>query len=152
MPMKNPPHPGHSIKDACLEPLHLSVTDAAKILGVARHTLSRVINGQAIYRRKWQFVWKRPDGPMPIIGCACKPLSILRRRGSMKARSRSNAMIPKNFPCDEQSCEPTSVQNCNFNCTHMLRMPLSVKSRFRKWDGKPACGPGEPTTSLSGIE
>jgi antitoxin HigA-1 len=47
MPMKNPPHPGHSIKDACLEPLGLSVTDGAKVLGVARHTLSRVINGQA---------------------------------------------------------------------------------------------------------
>jgi addiction module HigA family antidote len=47
MPMKNPPHPGHSIKDACLEPLGLSVTDGAKVLGVARHTLSRVINGQS---------------------------------------------------------------------------------------------------------
>lgn len=47
MPMKNPPHPGHSIKDACLEPLKLTVTDAARVLGVARHTLSRVLNGQA---------------------------------------------------------------------------------------------------------
>ena len=47
MPMKNPPHPGHSIKDACLDPLGLSVTEAAKVLGVARHTLSRVVNGQA---------------------------------------------------------------------------------------------------------
>ncbi len=47
MPMKDPPHPGHSIKDACLEPVGLSVTEGAKILGVARHTLSRVINGQA---------------------------------------------------------------------------------------------------------
>ena len=47
MPMKNPPHPGHSIKDACLDPLHMSVTDGARVLGVARHTLSRVINGQA---------------------------------------------------------------------------------------------------------
>ena len=47
MPMKNPPHPGHSIKDACLAPLGLSVTEGAKVLGVARHTLSRVINGQA---------------------------------------------------------------------------------------------------------
>jgi len=45
--MKNPPHPGFSIKDACLDPLDLSVTEAAKVLGVARHTLSRVINGQA---------------------------------------------------------------------------------------------------------
>ena len=47
MPMKNPPHPGHSIKDACLDALNLSVTEGAKVLGVARHTLSRVINGQA---------------------------------------------------------------------------------------------------------
>ena len=47
MPMKNPPHPGRSIKDACLDPLRLSVTEGARVLGVARHTLSRVINGQA---------------------------------------------------------------------------------------------------------
>ncbi len=47
MPMKNPPHPGRSIKDACLEPLQLSVTEGAKVLDVTRHTLSRVINGQS---------------------------------------------------------------------------------------------------------
>jgi antitoxin HigA-1 len=47
MPMKNPPHPGRSIKNACLIPLGLSVTDVAAALGVARHTLSRVLNGQA---------------------------------------------------------------------------------------------------------
>lgn len=47
MPMKKPPHPGHSIKDACLDPVNLSVTEGAKVLGVARHTLSRVINGHA---------------------------------------------------------------------------------------------------------
>ena len=47
MPMKNPPHPGHSIKDACLDPLGLSVTEGARVLGIARHTLSRVLNGRA---------------------------------------------------------------------------------------------------------
>ena len=47
MPMKNPPHPGRSIKIDCLEPLGLTVTEGAKVLGVARSTLSRVINGQA---------------------------------------------------------------------------------------------------------
>ena len=47
MAMKNPPHPGRSIKDACLDPLELSVTEGAERLGVARHTLSRVINGHA---------------------------------------------------------------------------------------------------------
>ena len=47
MPMKNPPHPGRSIKDGCLDPLNLSVSEGAKRLGVARHTLSRVINGHS---------------------------------------------------------------------------------------------------------
>ncbi len=47
MAMKNPPHPGRSIRENCLEPLGLSVTETAKVLGVARHTLSRVLNGHA---------------------------------------------------------------------------------------------------------
>ena len=47
MAMKNPPHPGRTIKNTCLEPLDLSVTAAAAHLGVARHTLSRLLNGQA---------------------------------------------------------------------------------------------------------
>lgn len=47
MPMKDPPHPGETIKDACLDPLGLSVTAGATVLGVSRPTLSRVINGQA---------------------------------------------------------------------------------------------------------
>ena len=47
MAMKNPPHPGRSIRDNCLDPLGLSVTEAARVLGVARHTLSRVLNGHA---------------------------------------------------------------------------------------------------------
>ena len=47
MTMKNPPHPGLSIKKNCLEPLGVNVSEAAKILGVARHTLSRVLHGHA---------------------------------------------------------------------------------------------------------
>ena len=47
MAMKNPPHPGLSIEKNCLEPLDLNITEAAKVLGVARHTLSRVLNGHA---------------------------------------------------------------------------------------------------------
>ena len=47
MSMKNPPHPGRSIKENCLAPLGLSITKAANVLGAARHTLSRVLNGHA---------------------------------------------------------------------------------------------------------
>ena len=47
MPMNNPPHPGLSVRVDCLEPLGLSVTEAAKVLGVSRAALSRLINGKA---------------------------------------------------------------------------------------------------------
>jgi addiction module HigA family antidote len=45
--MHNPPHPGEIIRDQCLEPLGLSVTDAAKGLGVTRTALSELLNGHA---------------------------------------------------------------------------------------------------------
>jgi addiction module HigA family antidote len=47
MRMHNPPHPGEVIKSLCLEPLGLSVTEAAKALGVSRKTLSAILNGRA---------------------------------------------------------------------------------------------------------
>jgi len=46
MPMKDPVHPGEIIKYDCLEPLSLGMAQAAKILGVTRQTLSRVVNAQ----------------------------------------------------------------------------------------------------------
>lgn len=47
MPMKNPPHPGLSVRADCLEPLSLTVTQAAKALGVSRQALNNLIHGQA---------------------------------------------------------------------------------------------------------
>ena len=47
MPMANPCHPGEIVKYECLEPLGLTVTKAAKGLGVTRQALSDVINGRA---------------------------------------------------------------------------------------------------------
>ena len=47
MRMHNPPHPGEVLKELCLEPLGLSVTEAAEALGVSRKTLSSILNGRA---------------------------------------------------------------------------------------------------------
>ena len=47
--MNNPPHPGQILKGLYLEPLELTITDAAKGLGITRKTLSQLVNGhQAI--------------------------------------------------------------------------------------------------------
>ena len=47
MPMKNPAHAGRIVRSACLEPLGLSVTDGAKVLGVTRQTLTKIITGKS---------------------------------------------------------------------------------------------------------
>jgi antitoxin HigA-1 len=47
MKMHNPPHPGEVLKTLCLEPLNLTVTDAARSLGVSRKTLSGILNGRS---------------------------------------------------------------------------------------------------------
>ena len=46
MPMHDPPHPGAFIRRQCLEPLGLTVTEAAKGLAVSRNTLSLLLNGR----------------------------------------------------------------------------------------------------------
>ena len=47
MPMKNPPHPGLSVRNDCLEPLGLSVSEAARLLGISRKKLSDFVNCRA---------------------------------------------------------------------------------------------------------
>ena len=46
-PMNNPPHPGMVVRVSCLEPLGLSVTAGARVLGVSRQALSNLVNGRA---------------------------------------------------------------------------------------------------------
>ncbi|HZK80857.1 MAG TPA: HigA family addiction module antitoxin [Humisphaera sp.] len=47
MHMYDPPHPGEIIRELCLEPLHLSVTAAAKALCITRKSLSQLLNGRS---------------------------------------------------------------------------------------------------------
>jgi addiction module HigA family antidote len=78
MLMKNPPYPGRSIKDVCLDPFGLIVRKGARVLGVARHTLSRLINAPA---------WIFPDMAIrfeKMFGYACRRLMNLHRQGVTK--------------------------------------------------------------------
>src|SRR5690242_19753609 len=47
MRMKNPPHPGLSVRYDCLEPLGLSVAEGAKVLGVTRQAMNNLVSGKA---------------------------------------------------------------------------------------------------------
>ncbi len=46
MKMKNPPHPGSIVLHDCIDPLGLSITDAAAALGVSRNSLSELVNAR----------------------------------------------------------------------------------------------------------
>jgi antitoxin HigA-1 len=47
MMMKNPLHPGLSVRHGCIEALDLTITGAAKILRVTRQTLNNLVNGKS---------------------------------------------------------------------------------------------------------
>jgi addiction module HigA family antidote len=47
MTMKNPPHPGLSVRHDCIEHLDLTITEAANILGVTRQALNNLVNGKS---------------------------------------------------------------------------------------------------------
>ena len=47
MKIHKPPHPGEVLRELCLKPLDLTVTQAAAALGVSRKTFSSILNGRA---------------------------------------------------------------------------------------------------------
>ena len=61
--MKTPTHPGVIIRDEVLEPLRLSVTQAATVLGVARPTLSNVLNANAALSPEMAIRIEKAFGP-----------------------------------------------------------------------------------------
>ncbi len=71
MPMKNPPHPGKHVRMNCLEPLNLTVTRAAKALGVTRQTLNNLVNEKSAISpemalRLEKMGWGMADGWMRL--------------------------------------------------------------------------------------
>lgn len=128
MPMKNPPHPGHSIKDACLEPLGLSVTKGAKVLGVARHTLSGVINGQAAISpemaiRLEKAGWSTADHWLGLQSA----FDLAQARRPTRMRSRSRGTSPQK--CTGEASRPRPFKACvcaGWRLTHEASTACSV--------------------------
>ena len=55
MPMHSPPHPGDFIKTEIIEPLQLTISAAAKVLGVSRPALSMLLNGRSTCLATWRY-------------------------------------------------------------------------------------------------
>ena len=67
--MKNPPHPGFSVRVDCLKPHGLSVTEGAKILGVSRSALSNLVNENADLSWEMAIRLAKAFGATPEDGC-----------------------------------------------------------------------------------
>ena len=67
MPMKNPVHPGRIVREDCLEPLGLSVTEAAKVLGVTRQALNNVVNEKSAISPEMAIRLSKAFGSTPEI-------------------------------------------------------------------------------------
>ena len=71
MTMKNPPHPGLSVRHDCIEPLGLTITEAAEALGVTRQTLNNLVNGKSGISADMAIRLDKAFGPFS--GCSRKP-------------------------------------------------------------------------------
>ena len=65
MAMKNPVHPGAIVREDCLKPLGLSVTEGAKRLGVGRQTLSNLVNEKAAVSIEMAYRLSKAFGSTP---------------------------------------------------------------------------------------
>ena len=92
MRMHNPPHPGEVLRELCIEPLGLSVTDAAKALGVARKTLSAILNGHWHQSRNGH---SSRQSFRHFAGELAEPAGSLRSLGSGAAHQET----PRQEPC-----------------------------------------------------
>jgi addiction module HigA family antidote len=70
MPMKNPAHPGELIRDN-IDDLGLSVSEAAKGLGVTRQQLHNVISGRSAITPEMAVRLEKQLVAPPTLGCAC---------------------------------------------------------------------------------
>ena len=88
MAMVDPPHPGGVVKRECLEPLGLSVTKAARGLGVSRQALSELVNEKSGVSVEMAIRLSKAFGSSPETCWGCRRLLTCGRRGSGPANSR----------------------------------------------------------------
>ena len=79
MPRKNPEHPGRIVRHDCIEPLGLSVTEGAKVLGVTRQALNHVVNGKSGISPEMAIRLAKAFGSTAEPGCECSLLMTWQR-------------------------------------------------------------------------
>jgi len=95
--MKNPPYPGRIVRRDCLEPLGLSVTAGAKVLGVTRQTLNNVINGKSGISPEMAIRLTKAFGSTEETWFGCSLRGTWRPPARTKAGSRFGGSVLRNW-------------------------------------------------------
>src|SRR5436190_21903623 len=91
MAMKNHPHPGRIVRQDFLEPLGLTVTEAARVLGVARQTINNLVNEKAGISAEWPCACQRRSDLEPRCGFASRPITTYPSCGKSRLESRATS-------------------------------------------------------------
>lgn len=105
MPMKNPLHPGRIIRHDCLEPLGLSITQGASVLGVTRQALNNVVNGKSGISPNMAIRLAKAFGSTPETWLRMQlayDLAVA-RRGERKIKVRKQFMRARPLPASASS-------------------------------------------------
>jgi addiction module HigA family antidote len=92
--MHNPPHPGEALKDSVFVDTAVTVTAAAKALGVTRAALSRVLNGKAAVSADMALRLAQWT-PARKSGSTCRPPMTCGRPGRSLARRSNRCTVPR---------------------------------------------------------
>ena len=88
MRMKRPPHPGRIVRQECIEPLGVTVTEAAARLGVTRQNLNNILNGKSGISHSPQIGSYRSRGSLQLAHPVLPSEPILPARYQKPAQSR----------------------------------------------------------------
>ena len=122
MGIHNPVHPGAIVREDCLKPLGLSVTQGARHLGVGRQTLSNLVNGKTAIPSKWPIACPRHSDPRRKPGWGCSWPLTWRDRDTLNRPSRSSGSRPP-------SALPVSAPGPCSKTVHVARPVPAMGSR-----------------------
>jgi addiction module HigA family antidote len=95
MSMKNPPHPGRILRQECIEPLGLTVSNAAAKLGVTRQTLNNLVNGRAGVSPEMAIRLAKAFGSTPELWLGLQMQYDLAQAARAAARIKVRRIMPK---------------------------------------------------------
>lgn len=96
--MKNPPHPGLHVRHDCLDPLGLTVTEAARRLGVTRQALNNLVNGKAGISPEMAIRLCKGFGGTPEVWLGMQMQYDLAQAVKRAGNIRLPRLVPRRFP------------------------------------------------------